>query len=362
MRVAIACCGLEHVHRGYESFSRELFSALDGRADVILFKGSGKRRPNEIVVPCVRRGFLQRFTHPQAAFYWEQVTFAIALIPYLILNKIDIVHYSEGALGNVLACYLRWTGSRIRLLQSNGGPQHPGHFPPEAFIHQVCKTGLDDALEYGIPPWRMHLIPHGIAPERFQETRTREIERIRFALPQNKFLILSLSALRRQHKRIDYLIREVAALHDASVFLCMAGEPTPETSQLRELAAKLLSGCHTFITVSRERIPELLASADLFVLPSLEEGFGIVLIEACSAGVPVVCNNSAHFRWVLGDAALYTDMAEPGALTVKLQEAIGRKEMLHRLGVLGKERVQDCYSWQVLAPRYLDMYRSIAEA
>ena len=136
MRIAIACCGLEHVHRGFESVSQELFNALNGRADIILFKGSGKRRPNEIVVPCLRRDFLQRFMHPLRAFYWEQVTFAIVLIPYLIVNKIDVVHYSEGNLGNVLARHLRWTGSRIKLGHPTAHPHHPGHFPPEAYIHQ----------------------------------------------------------------------------------------------------------------------------------------------------------------------------------------------------------------------------------
>ena len=359
MRIAIACCGLDHVRRGFESFSEELFSALTGSADVILFKGSGKSRPNEIVVPCLRPDFLAKFMNPERAFYWEQITFAIALVPYLVLKKVDIVHSSEGNLGNALARFLRWTGSRVRLLQSNGGPLHPRAFRPEPFIHQVCKAGLDQALEHGIPPGRMHLIPYGIFPERSQITEAREIVRPRFALPQDKFLILSLAALNREHKRLDYLIREVAALCDPGVFLCMAGEPTHETPKLRQLAAELLPGHHTFITVPRTRIPELLAAADLFVLASLSEGFGMVLIEACSAGVPVVCHNSAHFQWVLGDAALYCDMATPGALTLKIQEAIGQKEILHRYRELGAKRIESCYSWQVLVPRYLEMYRSI---
>ena len=93
MRVAIACCGLEHVHRGFEAFSRELFTALTGRTDVILFKGSGKSLPNEIVVPCLRRDFLMRFMNPLRAFYWEQITFTIALIPYLILNNVLLLAF-----------------------------------------------------------------------------------------------------------------------------------------------------------------------------------------------------------------------------------------------------------------------------
>jgi len=362
MRVAIACCGLEHVHRGFESFSKELFAALSGPADVILFKGSGKSKPNEIVVPCLRRDFLRRFMNPLKAYYWEQVTFAIALIPHLILRRIDIVHYSEGNMGNLLARLLRWSGSRVKLLQSNGGPIDPKHFRPEVFIHQVCKTSLDQALEYGIAPARMHLLPYGIDPEKFRSTGSVFPARSRLGLPQDKFLVLSLAVLKRDHKRLDYLIREVAALRDPSVFLCMAGEPSSETAGLKELAAELLPGCHTFITVPRDTIPELLAVSDLFVLASLNEGFGMVLIEACSAGVPVICHNSSHFQWVLGDAALYADMAATGALTFAIQHATGQKETLRRLSALGKTRVDNFYSWKVLVPRYIDMYRSIVAA
>jgi len=296
---------------------------------------------------------------PETAFRWEQITFAIALFPFLILKRIDLVHYSDGTVGNVLARLLRLTGSHVRLLLSNGGPYHPKHFRPGVFIHQVCKAGFDEALKYGVASSRMHLIPYGIAPEQFQSLQAPDILRHRFGLPQHKFLILSLAALNREHKRLDYLIREVAALHDASVFLCMAGEPTSEAPALRELAAELLPNRHKFITVPRNAVPELLATADLFVLTSLDEGFGMVLLEASAAGVPVICNDSAHFRWVMGDAAIYSGMAAPGALAASIRQIAGEEEVLQRFSALGKARVEDCYSWKVLVPRYLNMYESV---
>ena len=362
MRVVIACCGLEHTRRGYEAFSRELFAALSGHLDVTLCKGSGKRHPHEVVVPCLRRDFLMRFMNPGRAFYWEQITFAVALIPYLMLKRIDIVHYSEGNVGNALARFLRWTGMRTKLLQSNGGPYHPRHFRPEVFIHQVSNDGLDQAVAWGISPARTYLAPYGINADNFRPSLTNEAAREQFGLPRDKFLILALSALSSQHKRLDYLIREVSALEDESVFLCMAGEPTAETNGLRELASKLLPGRHTFITVPRARIPELLVTADLFVHTAVHEGFGMVLLEACAAGVPVACHNSPHFHWVLGDAALYTDMAAPGELAATLKGVRHKKAALRRLRELGIARVESFYDWKVLISRYLAMYEAVLAA
>ncbi len=359
MRVVIACCGLEHTRRGFEAYSRELFDALTGTVDVVLCKGSGKRRPNEVVIPCLRRDFLSHFMNPWRAFYWEQITFAISLVPYLMFKKVDIVHFSEGNIGNALARFVRWTGLRTRLLQSNGGPLHPAHFRPEVFVVQVCKDGLDQALAYGIPAERQRLIPYGIAPESIRTKQTREASRRQFNLPADKFVVLALSALSCTHKRLDHMIQEVAAMQDEAVFLCMAGHPTTETPRLQALASELLPHRHKFLSVPRADVPELLAAADLFAHAAIGEGFGMVLLEACAAGVPVVCHDSPHFRWVLDESAVYVDMRAPGELAARIQALMGDRNAMRRYGALGAERVETHYSWKVLLPRYLDMFNAI---
>jgi len=264
MRVGIACGGLEHVRRGYEAASRELFEALSGHVDVILFKGSGRSAPHEVVVGCVKRDFLARFMNPERAFYWEQISFAVALMPHLIWNRVDIIHYFEGNVGNALARFIRWAGLKTKLLFCNGGAYSP-NFRPELLIQQVSKEGMDAALKYGVAKERMYLVPHGIATERFTVTEGREILRQRFGLPHDKLVLLALSALDKQIKRLDYVIREVAALKDESLFLCLAGQPTAETAELERLASELLPGRHLFLTVPRAQVPELLGTADVFV-------------------------------------------------------------------------------------------------
>jgi glycosyltransferase involved in cell wall biosynthesis len=362
MKVAIACCGLEHVRRGYESCSRELFGALSGRANVTLFKGSGKRAENEVVVPCSRRDWLGRILEPNRAFYWEQVTFALALFPLLRAGKIDLVHFSENTVGNVLARLVRKAGLKVKLLQSNGGPLHPRHFRPEVNIHQVCQSSLDLALSYGISPGRMYLAPHGIQSSQFSTTLSQAETRRSFGIPIDKFVILSLAALNRTHKRLDYLIREVAAIRDSRFFLCMAGEPTSEQPELELLARQLLPGRHMFLSVPRAAVTQLLSSADLFVLASLQEGFGMVLLEALAAGVPVIAHQSEHFAWVLGEAGLLADLGLEGSLTCAIRRAAAKPELRADLKLKGRELIMSRYDWQVLAPRYLSMYEAVLES
>ena len=128
-----------------------------------------------------------------------------------------------------------------------------------------------------------------------------------------------MAALNARHKRIDYLIEEVAALKDKRLFLCLAGEPGPETRELERLASERLPQRSVFLTIPHQQIPELMSAADIFVLASLHEGFGLVLIEAMAAGLPVVAHDGDHFRWLLSDAALLRDLSVPGAAGEAIQ-------------------------------------------
>ena len=73
---------------------------------------------------------------------------------------------------------------------------------------------------------------------------------------------------------------------DAS--LTMIGNPGPKTEEVRAMSAPFGDRVRMLIDVPHEQVPEYMADADLFVLPSRSEPFGIVLVEAGASGVPVV--------------------------------------------------------------------------
>lgn len=361
MRIAIVCSGLEHVHRGFESASRELFEALKGTAEVTLFKGSGRSGPHEHVIPSIRRDRAQGLVGPQRAYHWEQVTFAAALYPLLVWKKFDIVHYCDGTVGNVLFRMRARAGGRFKLLLCNSAPFRPAAFRDGIHLHQVSAEHYQAAKDYGIRTEDMHLIPYGISPGEFCKTDGSST-RAQFEIPKECWLVVCVAALNKGHKRIDHLIREVARVADKNAFLCVAGEPSPEADELRALAGQLLPGRHRILTIPRRDIPRLLSTADAFVLPSLGEGFGMVLIEALASTLPVIAHSGEHFRWLLGDAGVLVDMQAEGALSKALEQLQADKRYAGSLAERGRERVAQLFSWSVLVPRYLAMYEDVLKS
>jgi glycosyltransferase involved in cell wall biosynthesis len=104
---------------------------------------------------------------------------------------------------------------------------------------------------------------------------------------------------------------------------------------------------------------DLLAGARVLAYPSLYEGFGLVPLEAMSAGTPVVASRAGALPEVLGDAAVLVDPDDAGGLASALEQVLTnetlRADLLHR----GRDCVER-YSWERAGDKFLDLYRSLA--
>src|SRR5207237_4265188 len=113
-------------------------------------------------------------------------------------------------------------------------------------------------------------------------------------------------------------------------WLVIAGGWEPDTDELVEKGRRLLGQWVRFlIRFPRERMPALYRAADAFVLCSLREMLGIVLLEAAATGLPSLVHRHPVLQWVVGPGGEAIDMATPGSLAAAL-EKLAEDTQTHR--------------------------------
>ncbi len=115
------------------------------------------------------------------------------------------------------------------------------------------------------------------------------------------------------------------------------------------------------ITASEAELPGLYRGAELFVFPSLLEGFGIPVLEAMATGTPAVLADTPVFREVAADAAVYYSAEDPWALRAEINRLCGDPTARAELAAAGVRRAAE-YSWQRTALATAELYRTLAAA
>lgn len=365
--VLFCCVGIGIMNRGIESFFREAFDELkdvDG-LDARLVKGAGAPKEDEWVVRTLPRtghaapmlGGLAR----RNGYVVEQWSSFPGVVRRIRQFRPHVVFYSDANLGFLLYWFRRQIGVPYRLLFSNGGPCGPP-FVRTDFVHQVAPYYLDEALKYGEPAERHFLVPYGIrvgGPPRNDPEERQRIRR-RLKLPLDRPVVLSVGWIARRHKRMDYVIEEVARLPEPRPYLQLLGATDEASQEILALGNNLL-GPDGFgaASVPYEEVSSYYRAADAFVLASLKEGFGRVYLEALMHGLPVIAHDYPVAEFVLGREGLRADLSEPGGLTGAIEKVLADAHEAH----LADERwrsVRDRFSWQALAPRYVQMFRCAA--
>lgn len=186
--------------------------------------------------------------------------------------------------------------------------------------------------------------------------------RARFDLGERR-IALSLSA-KRPHKNLTTLIDALARIPpERRPLLVVPGYPTWHEGELREQVRRL--GLEADVRMpgwlSGPEVEGLWAVADVFVFPSLYEGFGLPVLEAMSRGVPVACSNASSLPEVAGDAALLFDPLDAGAIAAALTRLLEDPGEAARLREAGLRRVPE-FSWERTARGTLESYRRAAGA
>lgn len=222
---------------------------------------------------------------------------------------------------------------------------------------------------YGINAKKIEVIPNAIGEE-FLENILNNPEndhtiREKYHLPE-KF-ILYVGTL-QPRKNIPFLIEAFAKLQThlrennietSDIKLVLVGNRNAHHMDKRIaeiIAGKNLENDVIFPGfIDQEDLPDVIQMADIFVFPSLYEGFGIPLLEAMSQSVPIAATNIPSLRETAGDAAIYFDPVSIANCEEKLYTLIVDKKQ--REALIQRERGRlHSFSWQKSAELLLEVY------
>ena len=114
---------------------------------------------------------------------------------------------------------------------------------------------------------------------------------------------------------------------------------------------------HFLGQVTDEEMNHILASASAFVFPSLYEGFGFPILEAMSAGTPVITSNAASLPEIGGDAAVYVDPTDPEQIANAIRSVCNDEKLAESLKSRGHRRIME-FTWDKTAKETLLAYRA----
>ncbi len=206
---------------------------------------------------------------------------------------------------------------------------------------------------YGIPTERIRVVYWGVNATKFRPGMSR-------AHHELAILYVGHHELR---KGITFLLQAVALLHREGVPVRLTtvggGHQLPE---LKRMATALGVGdLVTFLGYlsdpDDEKLPRLYSQSDVFVFPSLMEGFGFVIAEAMASGVPVVASNVAAVPEVVGDSGLLFRPGDAVGLARVLRSLAEDPQKRMEFARRGRERVESLFTWDKVIARLLSIYR-----
>lgn len=213
-------------------------------------------------------------------------------------------------------------------------------------------------VEYlNFPADRITVVHHGVDPIPKISSDAREAFRRRLALDAP--FVLHVGAIQKR-KNITRLVQAFEGLPQRYL-LVLAGSAGFGAREILDCIESSRAGARIRLLGYRTRgeLNHLYRSAAVLAFPSLDEGFGFPVLEAMSAGLPVVTSNSSALQEVAGDAALLVEPADADGLRAALQSALEDTPVRERLVAAGLQRVAG-FTWSRAAQQTLEVYRRLA--
>lgn len=219
-------------------------------------------------------------------------------------------------------------------------------------------TAADLIYYYGTPSDKIAVVLEGVDPSFGSMTYGDSLQALRQRYDLARPIILSVGAL-RPHKNLARLVRAFASLppstaHDL-VFVGQADARFPDEARQAAEGEGLKGRVRFLGWVPEADLAALYVLADLVVVPSLVEGFGLAALEAMASGTPVLAASVSSLPEVVGGVGVLVDPYDEKALAGAMRELLSDEALRRRLGEAGRARAA-AFAWQQAARQTLQVF------
>jgi glycosyltransferase involved in cell wall biosynthesis len=219
-------------------------------------------------------------------------------------------------------------------------------------------TKQDILTSFGIGPERINVILPGYDRSRYRSGIEPWGVKSKYGLKSYLLYVGNLMP----HKNLRRLLRAFALLNrELPYTLVIAGWKDPRHYPTLEIETQALGIAEKVLFlnyVPADELPALYAGAELFVFPSLYEGFGLPPLEAMACGCPVLVSNTASLAEVCGDAAYYVDPYGVENIAEGIYKVTTNGQLKRNLALKGTERAK-LFSWEKSAREHMKVFKKV---
>ncbi|WP_334061783.1 glycosyltransferase [Alteromonas genovensis] len=317
---------------------------------------------HSVVIPCIPRGKVKKAQRNKTidwlltrlvsnpSLLIESITSFLTYTPYLIFKRCDVIYPNNDYGGLAVAAVIRKLFKTPILYTERAGMVSNGKvlrrnlkFKPDCLV--VFNQETKEYVHSIAPKQRVEIIPNGVNLAKFSPKGETFEHGLRGKV------VLTVGALNRQnHKRIHLAIEAVSQLNDVSLLICGDG---PDVQYFNDLCTnKIGEKRFKIVKVDFADIPNVYRSVDVFTLPSENEPFGRVYLEAMASGLPVVATDDSMRRALLGKAGVVCDVENIEEYTAAIATTLSTDWANAPI-----EQAAD-FSWDSVAERYANVIES----
>lgn len=336
---------------GIETWTQNIAEGLSEKAEVFVVTGKVKNQKKEEETNGVKVWRTSLFVLSNLSA--SPVFYSLSLLPFVFLKsltlikkeKIDILH-CQGFLSSLMG-FLLFKLTKVPYIVTVQRLERRGN-PVKEMVYRraLCCIGASRAIKgyfEALGAKNIEVVPNGIDLERFKNLEAKQ---------HQGFIVITVARLEKV-KGIEYLIR---AVKDFQLLIIGDGS---ERKNLENLAKSLNLGSNVrFLgSIPNNNIPKYLADADCFCLPSLKEGFGIVILEAMAAGLPVVATKIGGILDLIEDnkTGLLVEPKNSEEISQAVFKIYSQPDFAQKLVQNAKINLER-YNWQNIVQRVYEIY------